>query len=160
MTDLTVDWRHELAPLPTADCVTAWHKMGVPEGTGLLIELANTIHGSPSALGPLATALQRGASAQSLLASLSGPTPYRLLPHLDAVERAAFTSALTVYQDLGGRRGQANALYSLAHIDVIFDRRRMALSRLRRTRQLFVELGLANLITNCDRALDEVKQVS
>ncbi|MGW7456095.1 caspase, EACC1-associated type, partial [Streptomyces sp. NPDC054787] len=91
--DLTVDWRHALAPLPTTDCITVWHKMGVPEGTHHLGELADGIHGSPHALGPLATALRRGASPRSLLASVSGPTPFRLLPDLDAVERAAFTSA-------------------------------------------------------------------
>ncbi|MFD7912939.1 tetratricopeptide repeat protein [Streptomyces sp. NPDC059752] len=87
-----------------------------------------------------------------------GDVHYGQKRYAEAAE--AFENALTVYQDLGGRRGQANALDSLAHIDVIFDRRRMALSRLRRTRQLFIELGLANLITICDRALDEVKQVS
>ncbi|MFJ7294164.1 caspase, EACC1-associated type [Streptomyces collinus] len=91
--DLTVDWSHALAPLPESDCVAVWHKMGIPENTLHLGELAVRIHGSPYALGVLATALKRGAAPRSLLASLSGSIPYRLHPELDAVERAAFTSA-------------------------------------------------------------------
>ncbi|MGC4997034.1 caspase, EACC1-associated type [Streptomyces sp. DT195] len=91
--DLTVDWSHALARLPSSDCVAIWHKMGITQDAPHLVELAKRIHGSPYALGALATALKRGAAPSSLLASLSGATPYRLYPELDAIERAAFTSA-------------------------------------------------------------------
>ncbi|MFF8474199.1 tetratricopeptide repeat protein [Streptomyces sp. NPDC015414] len=91
--DLAADWSHALAPLPESDCIAVWHKMGIAETTLHLGELAARIHGSPYALGVLATALKRGASPRSLLASLSEPRPFRLHPELDAVEQAAFTSA-------------------------------------------------------------------
>ncbi|MGV9318655.1 caspase, EACC1-associated type [Streptomyces sp. NPDC003660] len=93
LTDLTVDWSHALARLPGADCVAVWRKMGVTQDGQRLVELAERIHGSPYALGALATALKRGAAPRSLLASLSGATPFRLYPELDAIELAAFTSA-------------------------------------------------------------------
>ncbi|WP_346137951.1 caspase, EACC1-associated type [Streptomyces coeruleofuscus] len=91
--ELGVHWRCELPPLPAAHCVTVWHKMGVPQDTGSLDQIADRISGSPLALGPVGTSLLRGASPAAILASLAGPERYAAFPSLDAAERAAFTSA-------------------------------------------------------------------
>ncbi|MFF8233179.1 caspase, EACC1-associated type [Streptomyces caelestis] len=91
--ELGAHWRCELRPLPAVHCVTVWHKMGVPQDTGSLDQIADRISGSPLALGPVGTRLLRGASPAAILASLAGPERYAAFPSLDAAERAAFTSA-------------------------------------------------------------------
>ncbi|MGI5400136.1 caspase, EACC1-associated type [Streptomyces sp. CA-135486] len=97
---LSTDWRHALAPLSATECATVWHKMGVPEDTRRLGELADRIDGSPLVLGPLSTRLLRGASPEAVLASLAGPDRYRAaFREIDAAERAAFTSAYEALDD-------------------------------------------------------------
>lgn len=93
LTDVTWDWSRELKPLSTAECVDAWHRMGVPESTAGLAEIADRVHGSPLAVRALSTRLRRGAPPAAVLASLVAPSPYRAFPDIDAAERAAFTSA-------------------------------------------------------------------
>ncbi|MFI8521358.1 tetratricopeptide repeat protein [Streptomyces sp. NPDC085481] len=91
--DLPRDFTRELGPLSTDECVTVWHKMGVPVTARRLADLATRVHGSPLAVRSLSTRLLRGASPEAVLASLSEPSPYRVFRDLDAAERAAFTSA-------------------------------------------------------------------
>ncbi|MFD0314981.1 caspase, EACC1-associated type [Streptomyces flavalbus] len=85
--------RIELPPLQPADCVAVWHKMGIPQDTGHLDEIADRINGSPLALGPIGTRLMHGASPTAVLASLTGPHRYATFPSVDTAERAAFTTA-------------------------------------------------------------------
>ncbi|MBC2900843.1 caspase, EACC1-associated type [Streptomyces cupreus] len=91
--DLNAHWRCALPPLPTEQCVTVWHKMGVPQDTEDLDRIAARINGSALALGPIGTRLLRGASPAAILAALAGPDRYTAFPSLDAAERAAFDSA-------------------------------------------------------------------
>ncbi|MFF8379669.1 tetratricopeptide repeat protein [Streptomyces sp. NPDC015661] len=93
LTDLTWDWSRELKPLSKAECADAWHRMGVPESTTGLGEIADRVHGSPLAVRALSTRLRRGAPPEAVLASLADSSPYRAFPDIDAAERAAFTSA-------------------------------------------------------------------
>ncbi|WP_369144818.1 tetratricopeptide repeat protein [Streptomyces sp. R44] len=93
LTDLTWDWSRELKPLSKAECADAWHRMGVPESTTGLDEIADRVHGSPLAVRALSTRLRRGAPPEAVLASLADSSPYRAFPDIDAAERAAFTSA-------------------------------------------------------------------
>ncbi|MFD4504445.1 tetratricopeptide repeat protein, partial [Streptomyces sp. NPDC058457] len=95
LTDLDAHWRCDLPPLPPADCVNVWYKMGIPQDAGHLGEIARRINGNPLALGPVGTRLLRGASPTALLASLAGPHRYTTLPSVDAAERTAFTAAYT-----------------------------------------------------------------
>ncbi|CAL9452583.1 caspase, EACC1-associated type [Streptomyces sp. enrichment culture] len=91
--DLSAHWRCALPPLPSGDCVTVWHKMGVPSETNGLHQIAHRINGSALALGPVGTRLLRGASPAAILAALAGPDRYAAFPSLDAAEGAAFHSA-------------------------------------------------------------------
>ncbi|MFH8582080.1 tetratricopeptide repeat protein [Streptomyces zaomyceticus] len=91
--DLSWDWSRELGPLTVDECVDAWHRMGVPESTEGLREIAERVQGSPLAVRALSNRLRRGASPEAVLASLAGSSPYRAFPDIDAAERAAFTSA-------------------------------------------------------------------
>ncbi|MFH9726978.1 tetratricopeptide repeat protein [Streptomyces sp. NPDC017254] len=90
---LSWDWSRELSPLTADECVDAWHRMGVPESTDGLHEIADRVQGSPLAVRALSNRLRRGASPEAVLASLAGSSPYRAFPDIDAAERAAFTSA-------------------------------------------------------------------
>lgn len=91
--DLNAHWRYELPPLPVEDCVTVWHKMGIPAKTVGLGEIADRIYGSPLALGPVGMPLSRGASPGAVLALLSSPDRSTAFPTVEAAERAAFTMA-------------------------------------------------------------------
>ncbi|GGV73123.1 caspase, EACC1-associated type [Streptomyces massasporeus] len=93
--ELNAHWRCELPPLPADDCIAAWHKMGIPQDTSHLGEIAERINHKPLALGPIGTSLLRGASPAAVLASLTGPDRYAAFPSLDDAERAAFTAAYT-----------------------------------------------------------------
>ncbi|MFE6283482.1 tetratricopeptide repeat protein [Streptomyces sp. NPDC057877] len=85
--------RFELPPLTAADCVTVWHKMGIPQDTAHLDEIADRVNGSPLALGPIGTRLLHGASPTAVLHSLTGQHRYATFPSIDTAERAAFTTA-------------------------------------------------------------------
>ncbi|MBQ1088211.1 tetratricopeptide repeat protein [Streptomyces sp. B93] len=93
LAEVNAHWRFELPPLTATDCVTVWHKMGIPQDTGQLDEIAGLINGSPLALGPIGTRLMHGASPTAVLASLTGPNRYATFPTIDTAERAAFTAA-------------------------------------------------------------------
>ncbi|PKT71076.1 hypothetical protein CW362_21315, partial [Streptomyces populi] len=93
--EISAHLRYELSPLPTEDCVTVWHKMGISQDADDLGRLADRINGSPLALGPVGTRLLRGAHPTAILASLAGPNRHTAFPGLDAAERDAFDSAYT-----------------------------------------------------------------